>query len=97
MTDCNSPCAGNPFQQNCGGPWRVMVYNYACGPALDELQPWQDATLPVDRRIEDLLQRFSLKDSIAQLTQNGADVYNLKLQLPRYIVSQGLFRIEFPD
>lgn len=87
-----APCAGNPFQR-CGGAWRVGVYNYSCSSYNPAGAAWLDPTQPVQSRVEDLIARLSdpstpITALIAQLTQNGADVYAPLVQLPRYIVSQ---------
>ena len=50
--------------------------------------PWTNTSLPISARIDDLMSRLSPLQLIAQLTQNGGDVYAPAVQLPRYIVSQ---------
>ena len=85
--ECNATCAGNPFQP-CGGPWRVQAYNFSCAPYSPSSQPWQDPALPAAARVADLVSRLSPTQLMAQLTQNGADLYGASFQLPRYIVSQ---------
>jgi beta-glucosidase-like glycosyl hydrolase len=85
-------CQGNPFQA-CGGPFRALAYNFSCTPFNPAPQPWQDPATPLDARVANLVSLLSSAPSfpsslIAQLTQNGADVYAPALQLPRYLVSQ---------
>jgi len=50
--------------------------------------PWQNASLPVTVRVEDLVSRLDATGLVGQLLQNGIDVYLPGLQLPAYIVSQ---------
>ena len=83
--ECTSPCVGNPLQ-TCGGAWRLLVVNYTCAPYV--AGAWRDYTQPVSARVDDLISRLDAAQLIAQLTQNGADIYAPGAQLPRYIVSQ---------
>ena len=84
-TECDAPCAGNPLQK-CGGSWRLLAVNFTCAPYVPGA--WRDHTLPLAARVDDLVSRLDATQLIAQLTQNGADVYAPGAQLPRYIVSQ---------
>jgi hypothetical protein len=86
LADCNVSCHGNPLQR-CGGPWRAMAYNFTCMPYKPH-GAWQNSSLPVKNRVHDLVSRMDSEQLIAQLTQNGADLYSHSFQLPRYIVSQ---------
>lgn len=85
--DCSAPCNGFPLA-TCGGAWRLQAYEYACAPYDPGAAAWQNASLPVGARVDDLVARLGDLQLIAQLTQNGADVYARGVQLPRYIVSQ---------
>lgn len=98
-----SACAGNTFQ-TCGGAWRVLAYNVTCTPYNAANASWLDTGMPISSRIDDLMLRLSSAPSapsmpgaatptlppslLAQLVQNGADIYSPAVQLPRYIVSQ---------
>ena len=85
--ECNSPCNGFPLS-TCGGQWRLQAYSFTCEPYVPGSSPWQNSSLPITDRVADLMARLSPLQLIAQLTQNGADVYAKGVQLPRYIVSQ---------
>lgn len=85
--DCNAPCNGFPLS-TCGGSWRLQAYSFECEPYVPGSSPWQNSSLPVTDRVTDLIAHLSPLQLIAQLTQNGADVYAKGVQLPRYIVSQ---------
>ena len=85
--DCSAPCSGNPLQQ-CGGPWRAQAYAFECAPYEPAALPWLNWSLPFEARADDLVARLDAPGAIAQLLQNGADVYLPGLQLPRYLVSQ---------
>eukprot|EP00035_Acanthoeca_spectabilis_P030404 m.9258 g.9258 ORF g.9258 m.9258 type:complete len:894 (-) comp4158_c0_seq1:2302-4983(-) len=80
-------CGGNPWQM-CGGAWRLMAYNFTCSKYNPDNEPWRDPTEDITVRVDDLISRMTPNQLIAQLTQNGADIYTPTLQLPRYIVSQ---------
>ena len=81
------PCLGNPLQL-CGGAWRLLAYNFTCHPYVATSLPWQDHKLPAEARVDDLVGRLSAPQLVAQLLQNGADIYGKDFQLPRYIVTQ---------
>eukprot|EP01051_Picozoa_sp_SAG22_P009200 SAG22_NODE_750_length_7481_cov_19.618667_1_plen_685_part_00 len=81
------PCAGNAFQM-CGGKWRLLAYNFSCHPYKPGSQPWQDHSLPAPARVADLIKRLSPPQLVAQLYMNGADIYGVDVQLPRYIPTQ---------
>jgi beta-glucosidase-like glycosyl hydrolase len=85
--ECNTPCNGFPLV-TCGGQWRLQAYSFTCEPYIPGSFPWQNSSLPISDRVTDLIARLSPLQLIAQLTQNGADVYAKGVQLPRYIVSQ---------
>ena len=52
------------------------------------MQPWQDHKLPAATRVKDLVKRMSPPQLVAQLYMNGADIYGVDFQLPRYIPTQ---------
>ena len=89
--DCAAtPCRGNPLA-GCGGEWRALAYAFTCAPYAPGAMPWLDPAQPAPARVADLVGRLTAAGPaalVAQLTQNGADVYHGGLQLPRYIVSQ---------
>jgi beta-glucosidase-like glycosyl hydrolase len=64
-----------------------MAYNFTCSPYKPH-GAWHNSSLPIKTRVNDLVSRMDSEQLIAQLTQNGADVYSPTFQLPRYIVSQ---------
>jgi len=84
---CSAPCNGNPLS-TCGGTWAVQAFEYACSPYEPGTLPWLNSSLPIAARVTDLISRLSDVALVAQLTQNGADIYARGVQLPRYIVSQ---------
>ena len=85
--ECSTPCNGFPLV-SCGGQWRVQAFEYECAPYVPGAAAWLNASLPTAARVDDLVARLGDLQLIAQLTQNGGDVYAPGLQLPRYIVSQ---------
>lgn len=85
--ECNTPCNGFPLT-TCGGEWKVQAYNFSCQPYVPGSAPWQNASLPVAARVDDLVSRLTPLQLMGQLLQNGVDVYAPGVQLPRYIVSQ---------
>lgn len=98
LSDCTSlpppvgsglgvPCVGNSLQL-CGGKWRLLAYNFTCHHYAATSQPWQDHRRPAAERVDDLVARLSPPQLVAQLIQNGADIYGKDFQLPRYIVTQ---------
>jgi hypothetical protein len=89
-TGLGVPCLGNPLQM-CGGAWRLLAYSFTCHPYVAASLPWQDHKLPAAARADDLVGRLSPPQLVAQLLQNGADLYGKDFQLPRYIVTQVLF------
>jgi beta-glucosidase len=92
-TGGGSACLGNPFQP-CGGAFRVLAYQFNCttyNPPAN--QPWLDPSQPTAARVSNLVDLLASSPSyptslIAQLVQNGADIYAPNVQLPRYLVSQ---------
>lgn len=84
---CGTPCNGFPLS-TCGGQWHAQAYEFECEAYAPGAMPWQNSSLPIASRVDDLIARLSDLQLIAQLTQNGADVYARGVQLPRYIVSQ---------
>lgn len=84
-----SPCVGNVFE-TCGNSFRVQVYNYTCLPyhANPSNSVWLNTSYSIEERVQDVISKLSVPGLIAQLTQNGADIYSPMIQLPRYIVSQ---------
>jgi hypothetical protein len=72
----------------CGGAWRLLAFNFTCHPYSTHGHPWQDHSLPAVARVADLIKRLSPPQLIAQLYMNGADVYGVDVQLPRYIPTQ---------
>ena len=84
-SQCSTPCAGNPLQA-CGGEWRVQAFSFSCEAYTPGA--WANPALSVETRVDDLLSRLDATGLVAQLTQNGADIYASGVQLPRYIVSQ---------
>jgi hypothetical protein len=83
--DCAVPCRGNSLVA-CGGAWRLSAYDFSCAPYTPGA--WADAALPAAARVDDLVARLDAAGLVAQLLQNGADVYAPGAQLPRYLVSQ---------
>ena len=88
-SECSTPCKGNALTQ-CGGKWRVSVYDFECTPysPTPAAMPWLNSSLPLLERVDDLISRLDSTGLIGQLLQNGIDVYAPGIQLPRYIVSQ---------
>ena len=83
--DCAVPCRGNSLVA-CGGEWRLSAYDFSCAPYTPGA--WADTALPAAARVDDLVARLDAAGLVAQLLQNGADVYAPGAQLPRYLVSQ---------
>ena len=69
-SECNAPCAGNPYE-SCGGEWRLQAYSFSCSPYDPGAMPWQNASLPAAARVSDLVSRLSPVQLMAQLTQVG--------------------------
>ena len=47
-------------------PPRLLAVAAAAAAAAAQLQPWQDWTLPTEERLDDLMSRLSLNESIMQ-------------------------------
>ena len=83
-SECSTPCNGFPLV-SCGGTWRLQAYSFKCEPYTPTDAPWTNTSMSISDRIDDLLARLSPPQLVAQLTQNGADVYAPGLQLPRWV------------
>ena len=50
----------------------VALFSFSCLGLSSALDPWQDWSLPVDERVEDLVSRLTLEEKIANLYSNAA-------------------------
>ncbi|WP_372935926.1 glycoside hydrolase family 3 protein, partial [Mariniphaga sediminis] len=54
-----------------------VAFVFCCFPGVTGAQPYKDASLPVEQRVDDLLGRMSLEEKVAQLGMNNFDGYQL--------------------
>lgn len=58
-------------------PAVVLLLGYICYPVQAQVPPYQDASLPVEQRVQDLLERMTLEEKIAQIRHiHSEDIFN---------------------
>lgn len=96
--DCNMPCPGGG-SGNCGGNYRMVVYNTTCNPPLPPPGPSLNGTacsqpesvgwafcnqsLPLNARVQDLVDRLTLAEMGGQLTARNTPAIS-RLGIPQF-------------
>lgn len=81
---CTIGCTGQRNgTERCGGMFQIGVFSFSCSGSLPPLPPFNNASLPLEQRLNDLMSRLSKTDLLAQLGgPNIGDIHRQNLSLP---------------